>query len=47
MSSWLVALMGVVYLYVAVEQLVKGSPPTAIMFLGYALGNLGLYFQVK
>ena len=47
MSSWLVALMGVVYFVVACDQFIKGGVGTGIMFLGYALGNVGLVLQVK
>lgn len=47
MSTWLVAAMGLVYLYVAIEQFFKGSMGTGIMFLGYAIGNIGLILQVK
>lgn len=47
MSTWLVALMGMVYFYIALEQFYKGSMGTGIMFLGYAIGNVGLILQVK
>ena len=47
MSTWLVALMGMVYFYIALEQFYKGSMGTGIMFLGYAIGNVGLLLQVK
>ena len=47
MSTWLVALMGVVYFVVACEQFSKGGVGTGIMFLGYALGNVGLVMQVR
>jgi hypothetical protein len=47
MSTWLVAIIGFVYLYIAVEQFFKGAPGTAIMFAGYALANVGLIIQVK
>ena len=47
MSTWLIAAMGVVYLYVAAEQMWKGSLGTAIMFLGYAIGNAGLVIVAK
>ena len=47
MSTWLVALMGMVYFYIAMEQFFKGSMGTGIMFLGYAIGNIGLILQVK
>jgi hypothetical protein len=47
MSTWLVAIMGLVYFVVAVDQFIKGGTGTGIMFLGYALGNVGLVLQVK
>jgi hypothetical protein len=47
MSTWLVALMGLVYFYVGLEQFYKGSMGTGIMFMGYAIGNIGLILQVK
>jgi hypothetical protein len=46
MSSWLIALIGVVYLVVAVDLFfVKRDVGLAIAFLGYALGNVGLYMK--
>jgi hypothetical protein len=47
MSTWLIAVIGVVYFYVACEQFWKGSPGTGIMFLGYAMGNIGLVMVAK
>ena len=47
MSTWLIAAMGVVYFYVACEQFYKGSAGTGIMFLGYAMGNIGLVMVAK
>lgn len=47
MSTWLVALMGMVYFVVACEQFYKGGIGTGIMFLGYAIGNIGLVLEVK
>lgn len=47
MSTWLVAAMGLVYFYISMEQFFKGSIGTGIMFLGYAIGNVGLILQVK
>jgi hypothetical protein len=47
MSTWLVAAMGMVYLVVAIDQFIKGGFGTGIMFLGYAIGNVGLVLQVK
>lgn len=47
MSTWLVATMGLVYFVVAIDQVIKGAPWFGVMFLGYAIGNLGLTMQVK
>lgn len=47
MSSWLVVLTGLIYGWVAGEQVVKDNWPTALMFFGYALANIGIFFQVK
>lgn len=47
MSTWLVALMGMVYFVVGCEQFYKGGIGTGIMFMGYAIGNIGLVLQVK
>jgi len=47
MSTWLVGLIGLVYLYIGVEQFIKGANGTGLMFLGYALANVGLIMEVK
>lgn len=47
MSTWLIAAMGLVYLYVGIEQFFKGSTGTGIMFIGYAIGNAGLVLVAK
>lgn len=47
MSGWLVALTGVIYAYIAVEQGVKGNASMAVVYFGYALANVGLYMAVK
>ena len=43
MSGWLIALTGLVYLYVSIEQLIKGNFGMAIAYCGYAFSNIGLY----
>lgn len=43
MSGWLIALTGLVYLYVSLEQLHKGNTGMFIAYLGYAFSNVGLY----
>ncbi len=43
MSGWLIALTGVIYAYVAVEQGYKGNGGMAIAYAGYAFSNIGLF----
>ena len=46
MSAWLVAFVGLIYLWIAVEQLMfVGNPFMAVVFFGYALSNVGFYFR--
>ena len=45
MASWLIAIIGVVYLIVAINLLVTGKTGLGIAFIGYALGNVGLYME--
>jgi hypothetical protein len=47
MSGWLIAVTGLIYAYVAVEQAAKGSWPMAICYAGYAFANIGLYYLAK
>ena len=47
MSTWLIAAMGVVYFVVACDQFIKGGIGTGIIFLGYAIGNVGLVLVAK
>ena len=43
MSGWLIALTGLIYAGVAVEQGLKGNTPMCLTYLGYAFANVGLY----
>ena len=43
MSAWLILLTGAIYLYVAIEQGIKGNQGMLIAYLGYAFSNIGLY----
>jgi|TARA_R110000868_G_scaffold110882_1_gene299867 hypothetical protein len=45
MSAWLIAIVGVVYAVIAVDLLYKGNIGLGIAFIGYALGNVGLYME--
>ena len=46
MSSTLIAIVGVVYAVVAVDLILKGNTGLGIAFVGYSLGNVGLYIRV-
>jgi len=43
MSAWLIAVTGLIYLWVAVDQMIKGNMPMFVCYLGYAFANIGLY----
>jgi hypothetical protein len=45
MSAWFIAAVGVVYAVVAIDLIVKGNTGLGIAFVGYALGNVGLYME--
>lgn len=47
MSPWLVALTGLIYLYIAAEQMWLGHVPMSITYFGYALANVGLYVLAR
>ena len=47
MSSWLIIVTGLIYVYISFEQLAKGNAGLAITYFGYALGNVGLYIMAK
>ena len=45
MSSWLIATIGFVYLYIGVDLIIKGQVGMGIAYLGYSLGKVGLYLE--
>ena len=47
MSHTLIAAIGVAYIWIAVEQYAKQDLGVAIMFAGYAIGQLGVWIQAK
>lgn len=47
MSPWLIIVTGVIYAYIAVEQLLKGNSQMAIVYSGYAFSNVGLYLLAR
>jgi hypothetical protein len=46
MSRPLIALVGLIYAYVAVDVGIKGNLGMAIMYGSYSLGNVGLWMMV-
>jgi hypothetical protein len=46
-SPLLIACVGFVYLYIAIEQYMKGNIGMSITYFGYALGNVGLYMLAQ
>lgn len=47
MSGWLIALTGLIYLGVAIEQGLKGNLALCVVYAGYAFSNVGLYWIAK
>jgi len=43
MSAWLIAVTGLIYLGVAIDQLYKGNVPMSMCYIGYAFANIGMY----
>ena len=43
MSSWLIIVTGLIYLYIGLEQGFKGNLALAITYVSYATANVGLY----
>lgn len=43
MSGSLIAITGMIYLWVCVEQFWRGNTGMGIAYLGYAFSNVGLY----
>jgi hypothetical protein len=47
MAAWLIAIIGVVYAVVAVDLLRIGNTGLGIAFVGYSIGNVGLYLAAR
>ena len=47
MSGWLIALTGLIYLYVSLDQLYRGNTAMFIAYLGYSFSNIGLYLMAS
>ncbi len=47
MAGWLILLIGLVYVVVALDLMAHGKVGLSIAFIGYALGNVGLWIAQK
>jgi len=47
MTTWLIAVIGLVYLWVAIDLYTQHKIGLSITFLGYALGNVGLFIAAR
>jgi hypothetical protein len=47
MSHTLIAAIGIAYVCIAVEQGLKQSWGVSVMFIGYAIGQVGVWMQAK
>lgn len=47
MSGWLIIVTGLIYAYVAGEQLAKSNYAMAATYAGYAFSNIGLWMALK
>jgi hypothetical protein len=46
-SSFLIIVVCIIYVYVSVEQLCNGNIPMSIAYGAYALSNIGLLMAIK
>lgn len=47
MASWLIAVVGVIYLLTTVSLFFTKQPWLGVAFFGYAIGNVGLYMVAR
>lgn len=43
MSRWLIAAVGVAYVYVAIESAWRGNSGLSVLYAGYAFANIGAW----
>jgi hypothetical protein len=46
-SKAAIAAIGIAYLYIAARQYMKADNGVALMFLGYAVAQVGVWMQAK
>ena len=47
MAPWLILAIGVVYCIVAVDLICAGKTGLSLAFVGYAIGNVGLWMAAR
>jgi hypothetical protein len=47
MSASLIALVGLAYAAISIEQIMQENPGMGIVFAGYAFSNIGLWWLAK
>lgn len=47
MSHWLIVFVTLAYVGVCVDQVLKGNLSAALIWGGYSLANVGLWFTMK
>lgn len=47
MSGWLIAAVTLAYIGVAFDQFQKGNLPMALVWVGYAIANIGMIWALK
>ena len=47
LDKLIVAMTGIGYLIVGLMQLKKGAPANAVIWIGYAIGQTGLWLNLK
>lgn len=47
MASWLIALTGLIYLYVAFDLFMAGKTGLSLAYAGYAFSNVGLWLAAQ
>jgi hypothetical protein len=45
MSGTLIIITGLIYAWVAAEQVARGNMPMAVTYASYATANVGLYYM--
>jgi hypothetical protein len=45
MASWLIGIIGIIYIVVAIDLYRTGKSYLALMFLGYAVAQVGIWLE--